>query len=48
MAFTGHINIVGFIFALFFLAVIVYMLFIKKYREPQTFEKDVNISKKVA
>ena len=48
MTFTGHINIVGFIFALFFLAVIVYMLFIKKYREPQTFEKDVNISKKVA
>ena len=48
MAFTGHINIVGFIFALFFLAVIVYMLFIKKYKEPQTFEKDVNISKKVA
>ena len=48
MAFTGHINIVGFIFALFFLAVIVYMLFIKKYKEPQTFEKDVNLSKKVA
>lgn len=47
-AFTGNVNIVGLIFALFFLAIIVYMLFIRRYNESNHFDKDVNISKKIA
>jgi len=31
--FTGNVNIIGLVFALASLALIVYMLFIKKYKE---------------
>jgi ferrous iron transport protein B len=35
-AFTGHMNPVGLIFAVAILAVMIYMLFIKKYQESTT------------
>lgn len=45
IAFSGNINVIGLIFAVAFLAFIIYMLFIKKYHEATTLTKDVKVTK---
>ena len=41
--FTGGLNVIGLVAAIAVLAVIVYMLFFKRYREASTLEKDIAI-----
>ena len=40
-AFTGNLNVVGLIFAVIALLAILYMLFIKKYKEANTLTEKV-------
>lgn len=47
-AFTGNLNIVGLVFALFFLAIIVYMLFIKRLKVDNNYDNSMKVSKKIA
>lgn len=47
-AFTGNLNIVGLVFALFFLAIIVYMLFIKRLKADNNYDNSMKVSKKIA
>ena len=41
--FTGNVNVIGLIFALAFLAGMIYMLFFKKYREATTLTEKVRV-----
>ena len=41
--FTGNVNVIGLIFALVFLAGMIYMLFFKKYREATTLTEKVRV-----
>ena len=43
--FNGGINVIGLIAAILVLAFIVYMLFIKKYREATTLNKNRSVNK---
>lgn len=47
-AFTGNLNIVGLVFALFFLAIIVYMLFIKRLKVDNNYDNSMKVRKKIA
>ena len=47
-AFTGNLNIVGLVFALFFLAIIVYMLFIKRLKVDNNYDNSLKVRKKIA
>ncbi|MBR5993894.1 MAG: ferrous iron transport protein B [Lachnospiraceae bacterium] len=42
-AFTGNLNVIGLIFAIFFLIGMIYMLFVKKYKEATTLTKKVRV-----
>ncbi len=42
-AFTGNLNVIGLIFAIFFLIGIIYMLFFKKYKEATTLTQKVRV-----
>lgn len=44
-AFTGSLNVLGLIVALVFLGLILYMLFIKRYREATTLTRKVSVSR---
>ncbi len=43
--FTGNLNVIGLIAAVVILALIIYMLFIKKYSEAKTLNKNVKVNK---
>ncbi|MBO4616907.1 MAG: ferrous iron transport protein B [Lachnospiraceae bacterium] len=42
-AFTGNLNVIGLIFAIFFLIGMIYMLFFKKYKEATTLTQKVRV-----